>query len=143
MVVILAGICGILSRNRSIVGCGMIMGTLAIFLSLTAVLVDGFSYIAAKNLETCVDTSTGLIYGNTQYTTEARLCAVDEDDHSCACVNGDYNECFPYTMKDGDDCNDPIYTYPSLLLWCTIACCFSFALSVVYTIFTCASNWSE
>jgi hypothetical protein len=105
---------------------------------LTAgVIFDGLMYGTMNALDTCGDSNTGEIYGETANVPYLISCAVDHH-QDCLCIQSSHpDRCYLFNLEAADNCDQVLVKYPSLLLASVL---FELVLMIVvffYSICTC------
>jgi hypothetical protein len=104
---------------------------ITIILLIVGLILDGIIYGATNALDTCGDTNTGEIYGDTANTPYLISCAVDNH-QDCLCIQSSNTDtCYLFNLESADNCGQILNKLPSLLLASVL-----FELVLVGTVFT-------
>lgn len=133
------------SPVQCVVATACVLSIIALILNIVASAVTGLWYGIVDDLSSCYNSNTKESYGAGGTDAQnAKICGDSNVGWQCACVedssiSGDYS-CYKFTLKDGEDCNGILTTYPDMIradLTFAILCVI---LGFIFSIFTCVLN---
>jgi hypothetical protein len=125
--------------SRCTVGAGCGFSVIAIILLIVGVIIDGITYGGANALDTCGNTNTGEIYGDSANLPYLISCAVDNH-QDCLCIQSSNTDtCYLFNLEAADNCGQILNKYPSLLLASVLFELFLLVTVFIYSVCTCKS----
>jgi ferredoxin-thioredoxin reductase catalytic subunit len=112
---------------------------IAIIVLGVGIVLDGLSFGLTHSITTCVDGNTDKVYGDSDSSGNAALCAIG-DSHDCSCVRDQSGDiCYEFNLKAADNCGQIMGKLPALLLASLIFELLLFIAVFGYSVCTCRS----
>lgn len=94
---------------------------MAVFACIAGTANDS-KYRTMSNLNTCMSSDTGEIYGSTLHLDHATLCLEKHSSQDCVCVMHESVYCSTHNLNNSNNCGVFLNTIPTLLLASMISC---------------------
>jgi len=137
-----AGILGLFPKNKGAVIAGIVIGIIGMIVAAVGSTVDGIAALIFASEVTCIS-KTGVISGDTAYSSQVLICGVFGTLYDCSCMSAPSSGSqMCYFYNGHSDCGDILTSYTSMLKAASAINALLAVACFIFTILACSSACS-